>query len=67
MTPQQIKAQFRERGESVAAWADANGFSRDVVYRVLNGRSPAWRGQPHKVALALGLKAAPKQSETMGF
>lgn len=67
MTPQQIKAQFRERGESVGAWADAHGFPRDVVYRVLNGGSPAWRGQPHKVALALGLKAAPKQPETQEF
>ena len=67
MTPQQIKNQFRERGESVGAWADAHGFPRDVVYRVLNGRSPAWRGQPHKVALALGLKAAQKQSETQEF
>lgn len=67
MTPQQIKAQFRERGESVGAWADANGFPRDVVYRVINGRTPAWRGQPHKVAVALGLKAAPKQSEKTGF
>lgn len=67
MTPQQIKTQFRERGESVGAWADANGFPRDVVYRVINGRTPAWRGQPHKVAVALGLKAAPKQSENAGF
>lgn len=56
MTPQQVKAKFRERGESVASWADANGFTRDVVYRVLNGRTPAWRGQPHRVAVALGLK-----------
>lgn len=56
MTPQQIKAQFRERGESPGQWADANGFPRDVVYRVLNGRSPAWRGTTHRVAVALGIK-----------
>lgn len=61
MTPQQIKEQFRARGESVGQWADANGFPRDIVYRVLNGRSPAWRGQTHKVAVALGLKANPGQ------
>jgi gp16 family phage-associated protein len=57
MTPQQIKAQFRQRGETVASWADAHGFPRDVVYRVLNGRTPAWRGQTHQVAVALGLKS----------
>ena len=58
MTPQQVKAQFRQRGESVAAWADAHGYPRDVVYRVLNGRTPAWRGQPHRVAVALGIKSS---------
>lgn len=62
MTPQEIKARFRERGESVASWADANGFQRDVVYRVLNGRTPAWRGQPHQVAVALGLKPGPAKT-----
>ena len=62
MTPQQIKTQFRARGESVGQWADRNGFPRDVVYRVLNGRSPAWRGQTHQVAVKLGLKPDPAKS-----
>lgn len=62
MTPQQVKTRFRERGETVASWADAHGFPRDVVYRVLNGRTPAWRGQPHQVAVALGLKPAPSKT-----
>ena len=61
-TPQQVKNQFRERGESVASWADAHGYPRDVVYRVLNGRTPAWRGQPHQVAVALGLKPVPAKT-----
>ncbi len=62
MTPEEIKTQFRERGESVASWADARGFPRDVVYRVLNGRTPAWRGQTHQVAVALGLKPDPTKT-----
>lgn len=62
MTPQQVKARFRERGESVASWAEANGFPRDVVYRVLNARSPAWRGQPHQVAVKLGIKPDPAKN-----
>ena len=56
MTPQQIKEQFRARGESVGQWADQHGFPRDLVYRVLNGRSPGWRGKTHQVAVALGIK-----------
>jgi gp16 family phage-associated protein len=56
VTPQQIKEQFRARGESVGQWADANGFPRDIVYRVLNGRSPAWRGRTHQVAVGWGIK-----------
>jgi gp16 family phage-associated protein len=62
VTPQQVKNQFRERGESVASWADAHGYPRDVVYRVLNGRTPAWRGLPHQVAVALGLKPNPNKT-----
>ena len=62
MTPQQVKERFRQRGESVGQWADQHGFPRDVVYRVLNGRSPAYRGTCHQVAVALGLKPAPSNS-----
>jgi gp16 family phage-associated protein len=64
MTPQQVKARFRERGESVGSWADAHGFSRDTVYRVLNARTPAWRGEPHRVAVELGLKPRPVKNPT---
>lgn len=59
MTPQQVKEQFRARGETAAQWADSNGFPRDVVYRVLNSRSACWRGKPHQVAVALGIKPDP--------
>ncbi len=59
MTPQEAKAAFRARGESVAEWAERNGFTREVVYRVINGRSACWRGEPHRVAIALGIKPDP--------
>lgn len=62
MTPQQAKAAFRARGETAGEWADRNGFPRDVVYRVLNGRSACWRGQPHQVAVALGIKPDPARN-----
>ena len=63
MTPQQRKQQFINRGESVRAWAEDNGFDpkKDLaaVYRVLNGHSPARRGQHHEIAVKLGIKRNP--------
>ena len=58
MTPSQRKQQFINRGEPVKDWARTHGFENDMplVYRVLNGQSPALRGKAHQVAVALGLK-----------
>jgi len=58
MTPSQRKQLFNNNGESVRAWAKAHGFETDMplVYRVLNGQSPALRGKAHRVGVALGLK-----------
>lgn len=64
MTPQQIKKQFQDRGESIGQWADQHGFPRPSVYNVLNGRTPCWRGIPHEIAVKLGIKAEPKKLPT---
>lgn len=49
--------EFRLRGISVAEWARRNGFSPSMVYQVLrSGNIPA-RGQSHRIAVALGMKA----------
>lgn len=56
MTPEQVKANFIARGESIGQWADKHGFPRPMVYRVLNGQSPAMRGKSHQIAVALGIK-----------
>jgi gp16 family phage-associated protein len=65
MTPQQRKQQFINRGESVRAWAEDNGFDpkKDLaaVYRVLNGQSPARRGKHHEIAVKLGIKPNPEK------
>jgi gp16 family phage-associated protein len=55
-----VKAQFLAEGVSVAEWARANGFSTKLVYRVLSGDAKGTRGQAHKIAVALGLKSAPR-------
>lgn len=51
-----VKQQFYARGEGIAQWATANGFSAAMVYSVLSGRSKARRGQAHLIAVALGIK-----------
>lgn len=61
MTPEQIKANFRAHGVNVGKWADERGFPRNLVYRLLNGRSPGLRGRHHDAAVALGLKPNPNQ------
>jgi gp16 family phage-associated protein len=48
---------FRARGVSIKSWAQANGFSDRSVYAVLSGQRKCIRGQSHKIAVALGLKA----------
>jgi gp16 family phage-associated protein len=56
----QVKARFLAEGISISEWAKARGFKRFLVYRVLNGSCKATRGEAHKIAVALGLKAEPK-------
>lgn len=61
MTPQEVKKKFHASGQTVAGWAKANKFPPNKVSDVLNGRSPALRGEMHKIAVALGIKPAPQQ------
>lgn len=50
------RARFYERGETVRDWARRNGLSDSIVYKVLNGRLRAARGQAHRAAVLLGMK-----------
>ncbi|WP_437216745.1 DNA-binding protein [Pectobacterium sp. LFLA-215] len=56
MTPEQVKNRFQQRGMTVTQWAQDNGYSREAVYRVLNGITKAKYGQAHEIAVKLGLK-----------
>lgn len=56
MTPEQVKSRFQQRGMTVTQWAQDNGYSREAVYRVLNGITKAKYGQAHEIAVKLGLK-----------
>ncbi len=51
----EIQNAFRARGVTIAAWAQAHGFSASLVYAVLSGRAKGYRGKAYEIARALGL------------
>lgn len=64
LTPEQVKQQFRTRGLTLTQWATENGYGRDAVYRVLNGKDKAHFGRAHEIAVALGLKVPDAEPNT---
>ena len=56
-TPEEVKREFDSAGISIGSWAKQNGFKRERVYAVLDGRNKAKYGAAHSIAVALGLKA----------
>ncbi len=61
MSAEQVKRSFQQRGITFTDWAAANGYTRNEVYRVLNGQSKAHYGKAHEIAVKLGMKPAPEQ------
>lgn len=57
MTPEQVKQRFRQRGLTITVWAKENGYTRNEVYRVLNGQAKAYYGKAHDIAVKLGIKS----------
>jgi gp16 family phage-associated protein len=55
-TPDQVRKEFNNRGESFSEWARANGFHVQQVFEVLSGRHRCIRGDAHRIAVKLGLK-----------
>lgn len=53
---EQVKAEFKFRGESVAGWARKNDFNPDHVRHILRGKAKCNWGESHKIAVALGIK-----------
>ena len=57
-TPEQIRAAFIERGQTITQWAAQHGYDRNKVYQVLGGQCKGKWGQGHEIAVLLGLKPA---------
>ncbi|MCY1296600.1 phage-associated protein, BcepMu gp16 family [compost metagenome] len=58
LTADQVKERFRQAGKTITSWAEENGYTRNEVYRVLNGQAKANYGKAHDIAVKLGLKRA---------
>ncbi|MCY1266034.1 phage-associated protein, BcepMu gp16 family [compost metagenome] len=56
LTADQVKERFRLAGKTFTTWAKENGYTRNEVYRVLNGQAKANYGKAHEIAVKLGLK-----------
>ncbi len=56
-SPQECRSLIEGSGISIAEWARENRFSCALVYQVLEGKRRCLRGQSHKIAVALSLKA----------
>ena len=56
LTANQVKERFRQAGKTISEWATENGYTRNEVYRVLNGQAKANYGKAHDIAVKLGLK-----------
>lgn len=61
-SPEQVKLRLRMQGITTTQWAEAHGYTRNEVYRVLNGQAKAHYGKAHDIAVALGMKPADDQS-----
>lgn len=55
-TSSEVRNDLRREGKTVEEWSKENGFAKRSVQAVLNGHNKGYRGQSHKIALALGLK-----------
>lgn len=61
----EVRSEFAASGVSLASWAKEHGLRPDVVYDIVSGRRAGKRGQAHRAAVLLGLKAGTiEQKET---
>jgi gp16 family phage-associated protein len=62
----QARREFHSQGVSIVKWAELNGFDLHLVYAVLRGNRKCLRGESHAIAVALGVKPAPRSIEVEG-
>lgn len=63
-TPTSANAWFIRHGVCKTRWAEALGVDRMTVVDLLRGRLKGFRGEAHRAAVALGLKASPADGQS---
>lgn len=58
-TPKQSRAWFDAHGIAIKDWCETHGLDRYIVTDLLRGRLKGLRGESHRAAVLLGLKADP--------
>lgn len=58
-TPESANTWFISHGICKSHWAEAQGINRMILVDLLRGRLKGLRGEAHRAAIALGLKADP--------
>lgn len=61
-TPEQAHAWFITHGVCIAEWCKQRGFNRFTVFDLLRRKRKGIRGEAHKAAVALGMKADPSKA-----
>lgn len=61
-TPKQSRAWFDAHGIAITDWCETHGIDRYIVTDLLRGRLKGNRGEAHRAAILLGLKADPDSS-----
>jgi len=62
-TAEQAREWLDAMGKSVAEFATEKGLDQATTYQVLRGVKKGKRGEAHRVAVALGMKAPPPKPE----
>lgn len=63
LTPAEFREQLIANGMTLKQWAENNGFDTHYCTRVLGGSIKGQYGMGHTIAVAMGIKAKPKNSE----
>lgn len=64
-TPKTARAWMKDRGVCVSQWCRDLSLSRNAVVDLLRGQCKGNRGEAHRAAVALGLKADPDADQQL--
>ena len=61
-TPAEVRDWFHANGIAISQWCRDHQFARHTVVDLLRGRQRGLRGEAHRVAVALHMKANPRSA-----